>query len=153
MNWLAIHPLPYLLKRPSGCLIREMPNGYCKITWVEHVQVAGEVVHDMYKPLVSSGFAYGARRWLAALQHYCHRIPTAIASLNHAIASLALTERLIKTYCSVFGTCALGMFWLHCPSTPDVGGVTLMMKRNCSDPGMPFGVILSASMSVFLPVS
>ncbi|KAL9673572.1 hypothetical protein QQ045_029833 [Rhodiola kirilowii] len=31
MNWLAIHPLPYLLKSPSGCLIREMPNGYCKV--------------------------------------------------------------------------------------------------------------------------
>ena len=23
-------------RRPSGCLIREMPNGYSRVTWVEH---------------------------------------------------------------------------------------------------------------------
>ncbi|KAH7844574.1 hypothetical protein Vadar_029596 [Vaccinium darrowii] len=53
-------------RRPSGCLIQEMPNGYSKVTWIELVDVDDRIVHNLYKPLVSSGLAFGAKRWLFA---------------------------------------------------------------------------------------
>uniref|UniRef100_A0A7N0UR15 START domain-containing protein n=1 Tax=Kalanchoe fedtschenkoi TaxID=63787 RepID=A0A7N0UR15_KALFE len=158
LNWFSSHRLPYLRKRPSGCLIREMPNGYCKVTWVEHVEVAGEVVHDICKPLFSAGLAYGARRWLVALLHNCQRLPTAFSALNFGVSLegrrsfLSLTSRLVKTFCSTFGASALGTSWQKLPPTPGEY-IAYMVKKNNSDPGAPLGVILSASISIFVPVT
>ncbi|GER48160.1 homeobox-leucine zipper protein HDG2 [Striga asiatica] len=61
-------------KRPSGCLIQELPDGYSKVTWVEHVEVDDRAVHNIYKPLISSGTAFGARRWVATLDRQCERL-------------------------------------------------------------------------------
>jgi homeobox-leucine zipper protein len=39
-------------------------------------------VHQLYRPLVRSGLAFGARRWLATLQRQCEclAIPNTIAA-------------------------------------------------------------------------
>jgi homeobox-leucine zipper protein len=67
-------------RRPSGCLIQEAPNGYSKVTWVEHVEVDDRAVHNIYKLLVNSGLAFGARRWVGALGRQCERLASAMAS-------------------------------------------------------------------------
>jgi homeobox-leucine zipper protein len=67
-------------RRPSGCLIQEMPNGYSKVTWVEHVEVDDRSVHSIYKLLVSSGLAFGARRWVGTLDRQCERLASVMAS-------------------------------------------------------------------------
>lgn len=59
---------------PSGCLIADMANGYSKVTWVEHMEIEDRVpIHLLYRDLILSGAAFGAHRWLAALQRACER--------------------------------------------------------------------------------
>lgn len=37
-------------------------------------------MHTIYKPLVSSGLAFGAKRWLAALDRQCDRIASVLVT-------------------------------------------------------------------------
>lgn len=57
-----------------------MPNGYSKVTWVEHVEVDDRSVNEIYKPLVNSGLAFGAKRWLATLDRQCERLASSMAT-------------------------------------------------------------------------
>ncbi|KAL3630576.1 Homeobox-leucine zipper protein hdg12 [Castilleja foliolosa] len=54
---------------PSECLIQDMPNGYSKVTWVEHWEIEDKVpIHWLYRDLIHSGLAFGAERWLSTMQ-------------------------------------------------------------------------------------
>ncbi|KAG2654360.1 hypothetical protein PVAP13_1NG485100 [Panicum virgatum] len=65
---------PRSCRLPSGCLIADMANGYSKVTWVEHMEVEDRVpIHLLYRDRILSGAAFGAHRWLAALQRACER--------------------------------------------------------------------------------
>jgi homeobox-leucine zipper protein len=45
-----------------------------QVTWVEHMEIEDRVpIHLLYRDLILSGAAFGARRWLAALQRACER--------------------------------------------------------------------------------
>ncbi|EEF39565.1 Homeobox protein FWA, putative [Ricinus communis] len=70
------YPIVRFQRRPSGCLIQELPNGYSKVTWVEHVEVDNIVGSTIFQPLVLSGFAFGAKRWIASLIQHFERIAT-----------------------------------------------------------------------------
>ena len=37
-------------------------------------------VHSIYKPLVNSGLAFGARRWVSTLDRQCERLASVMAS-------------------------------------------------------------------------
>lgn len=37
-------------------------------------------VHDIYKPLVNSGIAFGAKRWVATLDRQCERLASVMAN-------------------------------------------------------------------------
>ncbi|KAJ6976919.1 homeobox-leucine zipper protein HDG11-like [Populus alba x Populus x berolinensis] len=66
---------------PSGCLIQDMPNGYSKVTWVEHVEIEDKApTHHFYRDLIHSGMAFGAERWLATLQRMCERVACQMVS-------------------------------------------------------------------------
>jgi hypothetical protein len=41
-----------------------------QVTWVEHSEYDESAVHQLYRPILSSGRGFGAQRWLAALQRY-----------------------------------------------------------------------------------
>lgn len=44
------------------------------MTWIEHVQVDDKsLTHRMYRDLVFSGQAYGAKRWISTLKRMCER--------------------------------------------------------------------------------
>lgn len=44
------------------------------MTWIEHVQVDDKsLTHRMYRDLVCSGQAYGAKRWISTLKRMCER--------------------------------------------------------------------------------
>ncbi|KAA0051620.1 homeobox-leucine zipper protein HDG2 [Cucumis melo var. makuwa] len=58
-------------RRSSGCLTQEMPYGYSKVTWAEHVEVDDCSVHSLYNQLVSSGHTFNAKRWIATLDRQC----------------------------------------------------------------------------------
>ena len=39
-----------------------------QVTWVEHAEYEESQVHQLYRPLLSSGMGFGAQRWVATLQ-------------------------------------------------------------------------------------
>lgn len=56
---------PHSRLLPSGFLIQDMPNGYSKVTWVEHMEVEEKQdTNRLYRDIVNSGLAFGAERWL-----------------------------------------------------------------------------------------
>ncbi|KAJ9135107.1 hypothetical protein P3X46_032326 [Hevea brasiliensis] len=92
-------------RRPSGCVIQDMPNGYSrvgkvcepccfgaadssfsnkvyfstKVTWVEQAEIEEKPVHQIFSQFVSSGMAFGAHRWLGVLQRQCERVASLMA--------------------------------------------------------------------------
>ncbi|CAI9292598.1 unnamed protein product [Lactuca saligna] len=153
-------------RRPSGCLIQELPNGYSKVTWIEHVEVDNGDVHDIYKVLVNSGLAFGAKRWVATLDRQSERLASAMASNIPAgdvggkcpiimspkgrKSMLKLAERMVLSFCSGVGA-STAHTWT---SLSGSGGddVRVMTRKSVDDPGRPSGIVLSAATSFWLPV-
>ncbi|KAG2712240.1 hypothetical protein I3843_04G107100 [Carya illinoinensis] len=149
-------------RRPSGCLIQEMPNGYSKVTWVEHVEVDDRGVHNLYKQLVSSGHAFGAKRWVATLDRQCERLASAMASNIPAgdvgvitnqegrKSMLKLAERMVISFCA--GVSASTTHTWTTLSGTGADDVRVMTRKSIDDPGRPPGIVLSAATSFWLPV-
>lgn len=51
-----------------------------QVTWVEHVEVDDSGTHNIYRPLVNSGLAFGAKRWTSTLERQCERFASAMAT-------------------------------------------------------------------------
>ncbi|CAN1856304.1 Homeobox-leucine zipper protein HDG11 [Linum perenne] len=149
---------------PSGCLIEDMPNGYSKVTWVDHVEVEDTApIHRLYRDLIYSGMAFGAERWLTTLQRMCERYAclmvsnTSTRDLGGVIPSpegkrsmMKLAQRMVSSFCSSIST-SNSHQWTTLSGLNDVGvRVTL---RKSTDPGQPNGVVLSAATTFWLPVS
>ncbi|XP_044950347.1 homeobox-leucine zipper protein ROC6-like [Hordeum vulgare subsp. vulgare] len=160
---------------PSGCIVEDMQNGYAKVTWVVHAEYDEAAVHELYRPLLRSGQALGARRWLASLQRQCeyHAILCSNPHPNHgdrheAISPagrrcmLRLAQRMADNFCA--GVCATAaQKWRRLDEwrVEGAGGreqasggedkVRMMARQSVGAPGEPPGVVLSATTSVRLP--
>nr|GMC77112.1 homeobox-leucine zipper protein HDG2-like isoform X3 [Ipomoea batatas] len=156
------NPVGLCRKRPSGCIIKEVPNGYTKVTWVEHVEVEDNEVHsNIYKPLVDSCIAFGAKRWVATLDRQCERMACTMATNisptdNLAIASpqsrksiLKLAERMVISFCSGVSSSTAHEWTVLSGTGSD--DVRIMIRKSVDDPGRPSGLVLSASTSLWLP--
>ncbi|KAK1375162.1 Homeobox-leucine zipper protein MERISTEM L1 [Heracleum sosnowskyi] len=149
-------------RRPSGCLIQELPNGYSKVTWVEHVEVDDRAVHDIYRSLVNSGLAFGAKRWVTTLGRQCERLASAMASNVPAgevgvittpegrKSMLKLAERMVLSFCTGVGASTAHTWTTISGSGAD--DVRVMTRKSIDDPGRPPGIVLSAATSFWLPV-
>ncbi|CAA0837178.1 Homeobox-leucine zipper protein PROTODERMAL FACTOR 2 [Striga hermonthica] len=151
-------------RRPSGCLIQELPDGYSKVTWVEHVEVDDRAVQNIYKPLVNSGTAFGARRWVATLDRQCERLASVMAdnissgdvgamvisSPKGRKSMLGLAERMVTSFCTGVGASTAHTWTTMSGSGPD--DVRVMTRKSMDDPGRPPGIVLSAATSFWLPV-
>ncbi|KAE8728673.1 Homeobox-leucine zipper protein MERISTEM L1 [Hibiscus syriacus] len=155
-------PISKCRRRPSGCLIKELPNGYSKVIWVEHVEVDDRAVHNLYRPLVNSGLAFGAKRWVATLGRQCERLARTMASNIPSrdlcgITSpegrntmLKLAERMVTRFCNGVGA-STAHAWTTL-STTDSSDVRVMTRKSMDDPGRPPGIVLSAATSFWIPV-
>ncbi|XP_042498008.1 homeobox-leucine zipper protein HDG2-like isoform X1 [Macadamia integrifolia] len=149
-------------RRPSGCLIQEMPNGYSKVIWVEHVEVDDRAVHNIYRALVNSGLAFGAKRWVATLDRQCERLASAMASnipsgdvgvitsQEGRKSMLKLAERMVISFCA--GVSASTAHTWTTLSGSVAEDVRVMTRKSIDDPGRPPGIVLSAATSFWLPV-
>ncbi|XP_052165403.1 homeobox-leucine zipper protein ROC1 [Oryza glaberrima] len=160
----SLRPSPVLKcrRRPSGCLIQEMPNGYSKVTWVEHVEVDDSSVHNIYKPLVNSGLAFGAKRWVGTLDRQCERLASAMASnipngdlgvitsVEGRKSMLKLAERMVASFCGGV-TASVAHQWTTL-SGSGAEDVRVMTRKSVDDPGRPPGIVLNAATSFWLPV-
>ncbi|GLJ12410.1 hypothetical protein SUGI_0190380 [Cryptomeria japonica] len=149
-------------KRPSGCLIQDMPSGYSKVTWVEHVEAEDGAVHKIYQQLVSSGMALGAHRWLATLQRQCERLASfnaekaspkdigGIGSPEGKRSMMRLSQRMINSFCSnVSGS--MSNSWTTLSGSGGDDCVRIATRKN-TELGQPNGVVICAATSFWLPV-
>ncbi|CAI9101720.1 OLC1v1039114C3 [Oldenlandia corymbosa var. corymbosa] len=154
---------PTSRRLPSGCLVQDMPNGYSKVTWVEHAEYDESVIHQLYRPLISSGMGFGAQRWIATLQRQCEclailmsssvpaRDPTGITPGGRR-SMLKLAQRMTDNFCA--GVCASTVHKWNKLNTGNMDeDVRVMTRKSMDDPGEPAGIVLSAATSVWLPVS
>ncbi|KAL3522039.1 hypothetical protein ACH5RR_014873 [Cinchona calisaya] len=149
-------------RRPSGCLIQELPNGYSKVVWVEHVEIDDRAVHSIYRGLVNSGLAFGAKRWVATLDRQCERLASAMANNIPAgdvgvittpegrKSMLKLAERMVMSFCAGVGASTAHTWTTLSGSGAD--DVRVMTRKSMDDPGRPPGIVLSAATSFWLPV-
>ncbi|XP_021318696.1 homeobox-leucine zipper protein ROC6 [Sorghum bicolor] len=56
---------------PSGCLIQDMGDGHCQVTWIVHAEYNETIVPPIFRQFFGSGQAFGASRWLASLKRHC----------------------------------------------------------------------------------
>ncbi|URD86540.1 Homeobox-leucine zipper protein [Musa troglodytarum] len=149
---------------PSGCLVQDMPNGYSKVTWVEHAEYDEAAVHPLFRPLVRSGMALGAHRWVASLQRQCQSLAMLMSSsLSHDDTTtitpsgrrslLKLAQRMTDNFCA--GVCASSAHeWNKLSGGINIGeDVRVKTSQNVAEPGEPPGVVLSAATSVWLPIA
>ncbi|KAL1200634.1 Homeobox-leucine zipper protein HDG4 [Cardamine amara subsp. amara] len=138
-------------RKPSGCIIQDIPNGYSQVTWIEHVEVEEKhVQHEAVREYVKSGVAFGAERWLAVLQRQCERmasfmatnitdlgvIPSAEAKRN----LMMLSQRMVRSFCQNISNYTLS------ESTKDTLRITTTRKI-CG------GLVTCAVSTTFLPYS
>ncbi|BAT94022.1 hypothetical protein VIGAN_08058900 [Vigna angularis var. angularis] len=148
-------------RRPSGCLITELPNGYSKIVWIEHIELEDNEVHDLYKSYVNSGLAFGAKRWVASLDRQCERLASSMATnIPHKSigvltnsggrrSMMRLAERMMLSFCTAVGASTANAWTLITDASEDV---RVMTRKSVDDPGRPSGIVLSASTSLWLPI-
>ncbi|XP_065878508.1 homeobox-leucine zipper protein PROTODERMAL FACTOR 2-like [Euphorbia lathyris] len=159
---LRPNPISRSRRRPSGCVIQELPNGYSKVVWVEHIEVDDRSVHNIYRSLVNSGLAFGAKRWVSILDRQCERIASSMAinipagdlcvitSPEGRKSMLKLAERMVISFCS-----GVGASTAHAWTTLSATGsddVRVMTRKSMDDPGRPPGIVLSAATSFWIPV-
>ncbi|KAK4782816.1 hypothetical protein SAY86_007190 [Trapa natans] len=155
--------VPRSRRRPSGCLIQELPNGYSKIIWVENVEVDGREVHSLYKQLVDSSLAFGAKRWVSTLDRQCQRLASSmagnipagdlcvIASPEGRKSMMRLAERMVMSFSGGVGA-STAHVWTTLSATGS-DDVRVMTRKSTDDPGRPPGIVLSAATSFWLPVA
>ncbi|KAL3743471.1 hypothetical protein ACJRO7_018722 [Eucalyptus globulus] len=148
---------------PSGCVVQDMPNGYSKVTWVEHAEYDENHIHQLYRPLISSGMGFGSQRWVATLQRQCQCLAilmsSTVSSRDHTAITpsgrrsmLKLAQRMTANFCA--GVCASTVHKWNKLSGGNVDeDVRVMTRKSVDDPGEPPGIVLSAATSVWLPVS
>ncbi|KAF6154486.1 hypothetical protein GIB67_028378 [Kingdonia uniflora] len=164
MNRDTSNPQTFVSSRrlPSGCVVQDMPNGYSKVTWVEHAEYDESTVHRLYRPLISTGMGFGAQRWVATLQRQCQCLAILMATVpndtNNVITTggrrsmLKLAQRMTDNFCA--GVCASTVHsWNKLCAGNVEEDVRVMTRKSVDDPGEPPGVVLSAATSVWLPVS
>ncbi|XP_075107444.1 homeobox-leucine zipper protein GLABRA 2 isoform X1 [Nicotiana tabacum] len=151
-------------KLPSGCFLQEQSNAHCKVTWVEHLECQKSTVHSLYRVIVNSGQAFGARRWIATLQQQCERLlfsmatniptkdTTGVATLAGRKSILTLAQRMTWSFYRMLGASSYNT-WNKIPSKTGQEDIRVASRKNLTDTGEPQGVILCAVSSIWLPVS
>ncbi|TYH58077.1 hypothetical protein ES332_D08G130700v1 [Gossypium tomentosum] len=149
---------PNCRRLPSGCVIQDVDTKCSKITWVEHSEYDDSAVHHLLQPFLSSGFGFGAHRWLATLQRQCDCMAILMSQDIPGItpagrkSMIKLAQRMTYNFCA--GVCASSIHKWDKLSVGNVGeDVRVMTRKNINDPGEPHGVVLSAATSVWMPVT
>lgn len=148
---------------PSGCVIQDMPNGYSKVTWVEHVEVEEKgLIHRLYRDLIHSGLAFGAERWVGTLQRVCERYACLMVNSNPSHdfggvipspegkrSMMKLAQRMVSNFCASVNP-SNGHQWNTISGLNEFEVRATLQK--CTDPGQPNGVVISAATTIWLPI-
>ncbi|GAB2284659.1 hypothetical protein Dimus_019112 [Dionaea muscipula] len=155
---LSNNPLMSCKRRPSGCLIEGLPGGTTKVTWIEHVQAENAIVPTLFKPLVESGFIYGANRWIDVLVRQSERLQLIV---QHSISNLLpgnaesvgmdgllrLTERMKRSFCSALSA-TKAYSWKPIPFN---GREDILVKTHEVEGDHDHAAFLTVTTSFWLP--
>ncbi|BAT74196.1 hypothetical protein VIGAN_01181500 [Vigna angularis var. angularis] len=135
------------------------------VSWVEHVEVDDKIqTHHLFRDLICGNNAYGAERWVLALERMCERIASASAEtiprsdVGGVIRSpdsrrniLRLTRRMVKSFCE--SLCMQDNTSFPHLTRMNNGAIRVAIRVNMNGPGEPKGMLLSAATSFWLPIS
>uniref|UniRef100_A0ACD5ZL64 Uncharacterized protein n=1 Tax=Avena sativa TaxID=4498 RepID=A0ACD5ZL64_AVESA len=76
---------------PSGCLIEVKDSSSCKVTWIVNMEYDETTMSAMYHPLIRSGQALGACRWLASFQWQSDYLATMYSDPSPALGDTDIT--------------------------------------------------------------
>ncbi|KAK9929310.1 hypothetical protein M0R45_026413 [Rubus argutus] len=151
-------------RRPSGCLIQALPDGYSKVTWVENTEVDDEDIHNLYFPLIISGTTFGAKRWVLTLEGQCQRLVSSMVTPHNPISLGVIYDdkgkqglcnlarrMMVKFYSDV--SASTDNHWSTSSEYSESGEMQSMVRVNTVDPGIPMGTIFSAVSSLWWPAS
>ncbi|CAN6840304.1 unnamed protein product [Brassica oleracea] len=155
------HVSPSCYKRPSGCLIRSLPNAHTEVSWIEHVEVDHTAdTHRMYRELVSGGSGYGARRWIVTLERMCERMALStilimpatdwsetIPTMEGRRSVMKLGERMVK----IFNEMLIMSGKVEFPQQSKCG-VRISIRMNMK-PGQLPGLVASAASCLSIPLT
>nr|WOR75494.1 HD-Zip IV transcription factor [Spirogyra pratensis] len=163
---LRDNPPPVMLRcrrKASGCIIEEISNGCCNVTFLEHMEVEDRFVHILFQPFVESGTGYGALRWLSTLQRNCIRASIAsnpITTSEWEIPSPSGRHSLMRLSCRMMNSFHWGSSsttqhaWMPLTlAQGEVEDVRIMTRKSFDNLGEPHGIILSAATSMWLPAN
>ncbi|KAL5054760.1 hypothetical protein RYX36_035442 [Vicia faba] len=145
-------------KFPSGCMIQELTNNSCRVTWVEHIQVDDKRTDTYFEKPVRGNNGYRAERWLLTMERMCQRISTSLVP-NTSTTDITtggkrivmkLAERMLKIFYEALDMASNTDFPKL--NTIDSDGVRVCVRR-CTDPGTENGIILTASLTFWLSCS
>ncbi|KAK3220774.1 hypothetical protein Dsin_014744 [Dipteronia sinensis] len=148
---------------PSGCIVQDLPNNCSRVTWIEHSEYDEGVIQYLCRPLVRSGWGFGAQRWFANLQRQCECLSILMSTAEIAEhpsgigpdgrkSILALAQRMMYNFSS--GVCVSSLRkWdkLRVEGVPE--DVRMLIRESWNDPGEPTGIVLSAATSIWLPTT
>ncbi|GMJ05129.1 protodermal factor 2 [Hibiscus trionum] len=114
-------------RRPSGCLIQDMPQHGCsKVTWVEHVEADHASIHPIFNFIVTSGYAFGAQRWMAGIKRHSQWLSASMARTAPTDAGgvlilqpgreslLKLAQRMTRNFFMNISSCTENL-WMQLP--------------------------------------
>ncbi|TVU13810.1 hypothetical protein EJB05_37239, partial [Eragrostis curvula] len=139
---------------PSGCLIENMGGDYCKVTWIVHAEYDEATVVPLFKPLLRSGQALGARRWLPVLKRQCE-YKGVLKNFPAGDGRKGVME-VAKRMTASFYAAISGPVTLPGSRVREWRGAALPVRMviwNCAGvvPGHPDSRVLSATTTVWLP--
>ncbi|KAE8734906.1 putative CTD small phosphatase-like protein 2 [Hibiscus syriacus] len=151
-------------RRPSGCLVQQVPNngGASNVTWVEHVEVDKKSLHPHFRPIVNSGFAFSAKRWIAVLHRHCQWVATCMATTTPTDAGvlipqpgresmLKVAEKMTRKFFMNISSCTENA-WMGLPSNFGAEDVRFRFGNTLTVPGKPPSNTLIITTSVQVPV-
>ncbi|XP_047341227.1 homeobox-leucine zipper protein GLABRA 2-like [Impatiens glandulifera] len=156
-----------LSKHPSGCIIEDISEGHCKVTWIEHSN--SELFIPTNYPLIVNA-AFSARHWATALQQQCEqyfyimaRATTPYESNVHENGGGLVSTMMDRTNTMLLAQkmtvnfnrsiAASNLYKFVKSTSNDEDEIRVSYKRNLNDPGEPIGLIICAVTSVWLPIS
>ncbi|KAK5844708.1 hypothetical protein PVK06_000849 [Gossypium arboreum] len=157
------YPQVQFRRRPSGCVIQEVGNRGSKVTWIEHVEVDNRSLHPLFRPIVSSGFAFSAKRWIATINRHCQWLTTSTARTAPSTdgvlipqegreSLLKLAEKMTKNFFNNINSCSENV-WSGLPQNFAAQDVRLRYGNILKVPGKPSGNIVIFTTSIQIPVS
>ncbi|KAK7332586.1 hypothetical protein VNO80_29339 [Phaseolus coccineus] len=156
---------PKYWRCPSGCMIHEISNELCWISWVEHVEVDEKIeTHQLYKDIVNNNIAYGAERWLLELQRMCARFTSVgaecipnydfygvITTLGGRKNMMNFSDQMVKNFYGILNISTKRDFLEHLPEENINIRITTRKYTNSSQSNAMIIFIATTSFRLPLP--